>query len=223
MEKIADDMELDDQWDFLSDDGFVDVHQYEITTSPKGVFDMDYFSCRSPDKEIVKEVIKVGDQEMISPQHVSFKKETDQFVDMKRDSPKSDTKGIVPFIDTKEDTMDEEEEEKEDCVQDKKAPLEENGPSLNLWGWKLTGIGALCSIGMAAATVCIFVLGRSQQKPQHHLQNQKLRFQIYTDDKRFKQVVHHAGKLNQVVSSVRSGPFNRAQFTLGGYCVYDGV
>ncbi|KAL2559103.1 Uncharacterized protein Fot_03842 [Forsythia ovata] len=60
-----------------------------------------------------------------------------------------------------------------------------------------------CSIGVAVATVCIVVFGTRQKSKQQ--QNQKLQFQIYTKDKRIKQVVHHATKLNEAISTVRGG------------------
>ncbi|KAF5198708.1 transmembrane protein [Thalictrum thalictroides] len=194
---------------------------------------------RNSEQEVVKEVIKVGsiskqvllegDQEMISSQHVFFNnklKET-QFVDIKMDSPRStravwnqiETGGSIQFDSKKEDHQ----EKKQDLVQEKEIiNWKKNGCGFNIWKWRLTGIGALCSIGMAAATICIFILG-NQQKHKHHQQNQKLSFQIYSDDKRFKQVVQHATKLNQAISSVRGVPINRAHITCGGYYVYDGL
>ncbi|KAL2538013.1 Uncharacterized protein Fot_19404 [Forsythia ovata] len=57
--------------------------------------------------------------------------------------------------------------------------------------------------GVAAATVCIVVFGTRQKSKQQ--QNQKLQFQIYTNDKRIKLVVHHATKLNEAISAVRGG------------------
>ncbi|KAF9609182.1 hypothetical protein IFM89_013572 [Coptis chinensis] len=184
------------------------------------------------------------DQEMIS-QHVFFKKmKENEFVDIKMDSPKSGGRGIkaqteaesFQFEDKKEGL-----EEKHDMGNkastkvgtEKEKLLEENNSKevikweesrggFNFLNWGLSGIGALCSLGMAAATICIFILG-SQQRHKHQ-QNQKLRFQIYADDnKRFKQVVHHASKLNQAILSVRGVPFNRAHITSGGYYVYDGL
>ncbi|XP_016445166.1 uncharacterized protein LOC107770375 [Nicotiana tabacum] len=91
---------------------------------------------------------------------------------------------------------------------------EDNRGGLNL----LTGIGAICSFGVAAAaTICIIFIGNRQK----HKQNQMLRFQIFSDDKRMKQVVHHASKLNEAISAVRGVSINRAQITVGGY--YDAV
>ena len=52
----------------------------------------------------------------------------------------------------------------------------------NFWKWSLNGVGAICSFGFAAATICVLILG-SQQRNNKIQQDQKIRFQIYTDDK----------------------------------------
>jgi hypothetical protein len=47
---------------------------------------------------------------------------------------------------------------------------------------KVNGIGALCSFGVAAATVCIFLIGGRVQ--HHHRQQQhKIQLEFYGDDK----------------------------------------
>lgn len=97
---------------------------------------------------------------------------------------------------------------------------EENSGGISIWKWSLTGIGAICSFGVAAATVCIIILG-GRQKNRQHQDNQKLQFHIYADDKSLKQVVHHATKLNEAISAVRGVPLARAHITFGGY--YDGL
>ncbi|KAF8731935.1 hypothetical protein HU200_015883 [Digitaria exilis] len=47
---------------------------------------------------------------------------------------------------------------------------------------KVNGIGALCSFGVAAATVCIFLIGGRLQH-HHKQQQQKIQLQFYGDDK----------------------------------------
>ncbi|XWS58517.1 hypothetical protein CRYUN_Cryun08bG0040700 [Craigia yunnanensis] len=169
---------------------------------------------------------------------VSFRKPTyNESDDMtnKMDSPKSTTRGVIPQIDAagtfnfddkksevlenkssqrKKDLVERKVENKEDVT------WEENSGGLNLRKWSLTGIGAICSFGVAAATFCIIILG-SQQRHRQQQQNQKLLFQRYTDDKRMKQVVHHTTKLNKAISAVRGVPITRAHITFGGY--YDGL
>ncbi|XP_057486102.1 uncharacterized protein LOC130772359 [Actinidia eriantha] len=99
---------------------------------------------------------------------------------------------------------------------------EEKNGGLNIWKWSLTGIGAICSFGVAAATICVIILGSHQKnKQQQQQQNQKLRFEIIADDKSIKQVVHHATKLNEAISAARGVPLTRAHITIGGY--YDGL
>ncbi|XWS64856.1 hypothetical protein CRYUN_Cryun05aG0040000 [Craigia yunnanensis] len=177
-----------------------------------------------------------GDKEVKT--QVSFRKPTynDQSVDMtnKMDSPKSTTRGVIPQIDAagtfnfddKSEVLENKSSpRKKDLVEkkvqnDEDVTWEENSGGLNLWKLSLTGIGAICSFGFAAATFCIIILG-NQQRHRQQQQNQKLLFQRYTDDKRMKQVVHHTTKLNEAISAVRGVPITRAHITFGGY--YDGL
>nr|GMD88001.1 uncharacterized protein LOC109150158 isoform X1 [Ipomoea batatas] len=96
---------------------------------------------------------------------------------------------------------------------------EEGGGGFNLWQWSLSGIGAICSFGVAAATTICIVFIENQQKHKRHHQNHNIRFQIYTHhDKRIKEVVEHASKLKEAISTARGVPFTRAHITFGGYC-----
>ncbi|KAI3877468.1 hypothetical protein MKX03_026525 [Papaver bracteatum] len=191
---------------------------------------------------IVKEMIKVPIVEIKTPKlvlvgedqdtisQVFFKKmKENEFVDMKLDSPKSVSRGIkAPAIESGSIQF----EDKEEIIENKKIDDQEavknyldskdernleksnNGGGLQIWKWRITGIGALCSLGITAATICIFIIG-SRKKQKHHQQNQKYRIQIYADDKRIKQVVHHATKLNHAISAARGVPLTRAHITIG--------
>jgi len=88
---------------------------------------------------------------------------------------------------------------------------ESNKNKLNFFKWGLSGIGAFCSIGMAAVTICIIVCGNNGRR---HKQNQKLAIQIYPDNKRIKQVVQNA---NEAMSAFRGVPLVKAQITYGGH------
>ncbi|KVH90686.1 uncharacterized protein LOC112521318 [Cynara cardunculus var. scolymus] len=79
---------------------------------------------------------------------------------------------------------------------------------LNLWRWGLSGFGAFCCVGMAAATIGIIIFGNGRR------QTQKLRIQFYSDNKGMKQVVQQA---NESMSTVRGVPLVKAQITYGGY------
>lgn len=133
---------------------------------------------------------------------VYFKKTWEnEFADMKMDSPKSPTCRSPRFmqhqttdasIESKitsprmkigeknnnlfdsEDTKKEEEEE-DDLVKNGRDPNRNN-----IWKLSLTGIGAICSFGFAAATICVLFFGTHQRNKQYQ-QNQN-RYQIYTDD-----------------------------------------
>ncbi|KAE8660022.1 Detected protein of unknown function [Hibiscus syriacus] len=174
-----------------------------------------------------------GDREVKT--QVSFRKPSynNESVDMtnKMDSPRSTTKGAIPQLDAAGTfNFDEKDDE---FLQNMSSPRlsnsfekkaganwEENSGPGGLWKWSLTGIGAICSFGVAAATFCIIIVG-TQQRQKQHKQNQKLLFQRYTDDKRMKQVVHHTTKLNEAISAARGVPITRAHITFGGY--YDGI
>lgn len=190
-------------------------------------------------KAIIDDII-IGGGKSDTVSQVFFKKmEENEFVDMKMDSPRS--RVVVPQIDAGkfqfEDTSDQaykgsDEEEKK--IVEKESNInggnkgeeavngwEDKEGGLNLWKWSLTGIGAICSFGVAAATICIIISGTHHKNKQQ--QNQKLRFQIYADEKRMKEVVHQATKLNEAISSaVRGAPLTGgARITIGGY--YDGL
>ncbi|KAF5768716.1 hypothetical protein HanRHA438_Chr14g0650221 [Helianthus annuus] len=152
---------------------------------------------------------------------VFFKKEN-EFVEMKMDSPRSGSRRITsPYIETDlfqfEDKGDEHMfngSSPSKVVIDKIEKVKEEGnEGLNIWKRGLNGIGAFCSLGMAAVTICIILFGNGQR----HRQNQKIRIQLYSDDKRIKQVVHHA---NEAMSAVRGVPLTTAHITYGGY--YEG-
>lgn len=285
-------MDLDlDEWDFLSDDGFLDFSEdgqkkvflgkhYSDSVS---VFDPDYFICpsprslkstesprnsrlpnqlvpvpipirlepRSPNDEIAKEIIarnpievpsasvqktrgsQIGgveaDQDSVS--QVFFKMKENEFVDMKMDSPKSGSKGMLPPIDTMK--FDDKGEAMEIMIspqlniekgilthkEDQDSIWEHSKDGFNLWKWSFTGIGAICSFGVAAATVCILFFGSHQKNKLHH--NHKIRFQIYADDKRINQVMQQANKMNEAISAATGVPLSRAHITYGGY--HDGL
>lgn len=274
-----------EEWEFVPDDGFLEIHddggkkffsrKYGIgrATSPKNVFNTDYFRCPSPrstkfvdsteesvliplqiqlddpivdhPEVVVKEIttkipLVIPEAAAAAPTaeldpvfQVFFKKmKENEFVDMKMDSPKSGSRGILPQIEAGTFQFEEESDDGEamegkinnnnnsaaKAMAEKEEEVitfgESNDEGINLW----KGVGAICSFGMAAATICIIIFGNAQRNKH----NQKLRFQIYSDDKRIKQVVQQATKLNEAISSaVRGVPLNRAHITTGGY--YDGI
>jgi len=129
---------------------------------------------------------------------VLFKKLKDDelFVNTRIESPKISVKGtIMPPVEPEQmlfDSEEEEEEEEEFCKDqknsDKEMELEEPAEikekqfGIKFWRWRVMGsVGALCSIGVAAATLCIFILGGHQMQKNQH-QNQKIQFQICTDE-----------------------------------------
>ncbi|KAF7801475.1 uncharacterized protein G2W53_040586 [Senna tora] len=179
------------------------------------------------DDELEKEISRNPDEieaDQATDSRFSFsEKENDhQFVDMKS------RRGIAPPIDTRTLKFEDKAEimeitsspklkiEKEIIVSSNRDD-NKNDDGFNLWKWSFTGIGAICTFGVAAATICIFFLG-SQSKNKLDHQHKKIRFQIYTNDKSIKQVVEHASKFNDAISAVRGGTsVNRAHITYSGY------
>ncbi|CAL5076538.1 unnamed protein product [Urochloa decumbens] len=110
------------------------------------------------------------------------------------------------FAEEEEDTKKENNKARPECV------------VFSVGKLKVNGIGALCSFGVAAATVCIFLIGGRVQH-HHRQQQQKIQLQFYGDD---KQVVQQTSRLNQAMSSVMGagGASTRANVSFGGF--YDG-
>lgn len=192
---------------------------------------------------VVLEMIKdpkwaAADQDMISQVFFKTMKEN-EFVDMKVDSPKSISRELKPQIEVGPIQFEENEEVYRGEGYEHKPPkmgidveigkdyIPENeekgcwdGGGLNIWRWRVTGIGALCSFGFTAAAISMFIFG-SHQRHKQQQQNQKLRVQIYADDKRMKQAARRSTKFNQALSSARGIPLTRAQISFGGY--YDSL
>ncbi|KAK9664653.1 hypothetical protein RND81_14G058600 [Saponaria officinalis] len=235
-----------EEWEILSDEGNIDYHDDQGVTknniSPKfklknnTVINMDYFKEIPQiidDHEIKDQNFgvlghKSDDQEMISKDFFNKLKEN-EFVDMKIDSPKSLNRGILPQIDQKheKDENFEENKVKEDekmvVCEEKKVKMEEkmswkNGENggVNIWKWAMNGMGAVVSFGFVAATVSLIVFS-NQHKQTKHSKNQELHFQFYSNDKRFKQVVRRAKRLNEAISVMRGAPLTTAHITVGGY------
>lgn len=176
-------------------------------------------------KEITKLPILINNELKEAPEadldpifKVFFKKEN-EFVEMKMDSPRSSSRKIMlPYTETDMFQYDDESDDhmfnrsssSKDVIDEVDKVTKEEG---NLLNWGLNGIGAFFSLGMAAATICIILFGNGQRHKQP-----KFRIQIYSDDKRIKQVVHQA---NEAMSAVRGAPLTTAHITYGGY--YEGL
>ncbi|XP_060177279.1 uncharacterized protein LOC132607362 [Lycium barbarum] len=173
-------------------------------------------------KEVITEMVE-DEQDQVSQVFFKKMKET-EFENMKLDSPKFSNKTHsmsqidsmnFPF-EEKVETLEVKEESVIKKRDNKKADIEEKNGGLKLWKWNLTGVGAICSFGVAAvaaaATICIFI--GNHQKQKQHKQNQKLKFQ-FSDDKKMKQVVQQpATKLNEAISGVReSVPITEKRIT----------
>ncbi|KAF9598904.1 hypothetical protein IFM89_032758 [Coptis chinensis] len=182
----------------------------------------------------VNKVMNLGtvgaDQDTVS--RVFFKKmKENEFVDMKMDSPKSSSKGLklltdagsVHFEDKEEAHKTSSEVVKNQEMVSKELYTDSNikkgknwEGTLNIWGWKVSGVGALCCIGVVAATtICVFIFGNRRGTKQHH--SQKIQFQIHSDDKKIKQVFHQQPLLSRAISAAKDVPLNEAHIFLGGF------
>ncbi|KAL6894289.1 hypothetical protein ACP4OV_008387 [Aristida adscensionis] len=103
------------------------------------------------------------------------------------------------------------------CAQEQDEGIKRIGFSLG--DLRVSGVGALCSFGVAAATFCIFLLGGNQQQQKRQKQNhRKIQLQMCADDERIQQVVQQASRLNQTMSSVMGGASStRASISFGGH------
>ncbi|KAK4346072.1 hypothetical protein RND71_036248 [Anisodus tanguticus] len=175
-------------------------------------------SRNTKDPNFIATMMEV-EQDQVSSQDFFKKMKENEFENMKMDSPKSNNKTLLSQFEEKVEDFEVDKEMVIKKIGMEEEDIEENSNGgLNLLNKSLNGIGAICSFGVAAAaTICIIFIGNHQK----HKQNQKLRFQIFSDDKRMKQVVQHATRLNEAISAVRGVPVTRAHITVGGY--YDAL
>ncbi|CAD6220654.1 unnamed protein product [Miscanthus lutarioriparius] len=133
-----------------------------------------------------------------------------------------DAKETAADADNDKFAQEDEEEDikKEDSNDDKARPPQ--CVVFSVGKLKVNGIGALCSFGVAAASVCIFLIGGRLQHHHRQQEQQKIQLQFYGDDKRIQQVVQQTSRLNQAMSSVMGagGASTRANISFGGF--YDG-
>lgn len=196
-------------------------------TSPASIAPLQVEKLPFIDIGVIPPVTK--DQDTVS--RVFFKKmKENEFADMKMDSPKSSSNkglklltdaGAVQFEDKEEVYQSEPINHKtnSEVVKNEEEATKKKGVDwggdLDLWGWKVNGVGALCCIGVAAATtICIVIFGSRRGNKQNH--NQKIQFQIHSDDKRIKTVVQPENFISQAIAAARDVPLNGAIY-FGGY------
>lgn len=173
-----------DEWESVSDDGYFEM-EYLYPSPPRKQNQLVPLQIplelkignTSKDvllKDITKNQSFVDDQEENVSQ-VFFKIKENEFVDMKIESPKSSSsKEIVtsPRMVIEKDVFG----KKEDSSWE-----EENNSGFSLWKWSLSGVGAICTFGVVAASICVVYFGSQQRKKLQ--QDKKIMFQIYADDK----------------------------------------
>jgi len=209
--KNLDDQETEEHG-LLPPSGDVDVHEPADECKDIGVV---------PDE--TKQVAGVADR--MASEGEEEEKKAFQSADAKESTTADDGKFAQEEEeeDIKKEDKFAQEEEEEDI---KKEDNESRPPQCVVFSvgkLKVNGISALCSFGVAAATVCIFLVGGRLQHHHHRQQEQqKIQLQFYGDDKRIQQVVQQTSRLNQAMSSVMGsgGASTRANISFGGF--YDG-
>ncbi|KAJ1691853.1 hypothetical protein LUZ63_016008 [Rhynchospora breviuscula] len=118
----------------------------------------------------------------------------------------------------KEEAMQMQMERKEVVVEEEK-----DCAGFNLWGLSVHGIGAICSFGVAtAATLCVFALSTASASATCRVRpSPNIQFQIFSDDKRIKDVVQRATGLNHAMTAARGITIPTAQISFGGH--YEGL
>ncbi|XP_075474221.1 uncharacterized protein LOC142505218 [Primulina tabacum] len=183
-----------------------------------------------PQVEINKKITPPPTSTSNPVSQVCFKKMKEiEFVDIKVDSPWSgsaSSRGFIPQIEGAAVFQFKEKEgqnavpcdisEMEIKEDDTKDSKKGDGGGSNIWKWSLTGIGAICSLGV---TVCCIIVFRSscRMSNKNPQQNQKLQSQIRANDKRSKQGVNHASRLSEAVCAMRGVPIAKARITCGGH------
>lgn len=197
-----------EEWESISDDGYFDFNEDGekkkfLAKGSENILDMeDYLYPSSPPRKhnqlvplqipleikigntsndvvLLKDMTKnqsfeVDQEESVS--QVFFKIKENEFVDMKIESPKSNSGKEVtssPRMIIEKDVFGEKEEES--------SWEEKDNNGFNLWKWSLSGVGAICTFGVVAVSVCVLFFGSQHRKKIQ--QDQKIRFQIYADDK----------------------------------------
>ncbi|KAI0498002.1 hypothetical protein KFK09_021243 [Dendrobium nobile] len=102
------------------------------------------------------------------------------------------------------------------------------GIGIRIWRWRIMGVGALFSIGAAAAaTICVVAFGgrEGKQPPyrRHQHQSNLLQFHFHNEDQSVNQLVEQASRLNQALAAARGTPtmMRTAKISFGGS--YDGL
>lgn len=124
---------------------------------------------------IITEKMKAPQADEESLSHVFFQIKENKLVDMKLESPKSSGEAMEIMTSPRIKNI-----ERENVMMDYEKEEEDMSGGFNFWKWSLTGVGAICSFGVAAATICVLFFGTQHRNKLQ--QDQKIRFQIYTDD-----------------------------------------
>ncbi|KAK8918881.1 hypothetical protein KSP39_PZI022038 [Platanthera zijinensis] len=195
------------EWEFLPDNtSCVDLALEGFKTLISNeVIDPDYF--RSEPRDFIQQFSDINNQD-------GGEEETK--INPKKEEPLNGTKSGRSS--PKQSTAEAEAEEKEMEIWE--------GIWGGLWKCRPTAVGALCSIGAAAATICVLALGgREVQHPPHRCRrwSSVAQFRVHSDHEEVRPepavFENLAGKLNKQLAVARGMPAmaRAANISFGGY------
>ncbi|KAJ4782900.1 transmembrane protein [Rhynchospora pubera] len=231
-----------DEWEVIPSTKpyhYVSSNELLSYLGPDLLVEADYFRCPTPglspsehQQEEEEEEEEEAEEEEMPKEFkdigisTEFRKETRSPAPAHVPAPASPVNWLEPdpMVFSQGTIMTEKEEAVQMQMERKKEVVveeEKDCAGFNLWGLSVHGIGAICSFGVAtAATLCVFALSTASAtcrvRPSPNIQ-----FQIFSDDKRIKDVVQRAPGLNHAMTAARGITIPTAQISFGGH--YEGL
>uniref|UniRef100_A0A803MN59 DUF6821 domain-containing protein n=1 Tax=Chenopodium quinoa TaxID=63459 RepID=A0A803MN59_CHEQI len=197
-----------EEWDLLSDEGLIDFHENNgannfVPKSSTTVIDMNYFQ-----KFTEPEMKKMKNSRVI-PVPIQLDQNIEEIPEEVIKLPIDET---PKKSDENQMIKGEEADFQEPVSQVFFKKLKENEfVDMKMDSPKSLNRGILPQIDV----------GNRHKESCNTSKKQELHFQLYAHDKRFKQVVRQATKLNEAITVMRGAPVTRAHITIGGY--HDGL
>ncbi|KAL9237766.1 hypothetical protein vseg_012276 [Gypsophila vaccaria] len=228
-----------EEWEVLSDEGIIDLHENDQKISNNN--NNNNISPKFKSKNIYTDYFQTFEDD----DHQEMIPNENQFVDTKivevcshvcadeqlarlfckpavEDSTTTTTETTEtdPSLESLKGVKNEGEEGKLVEVEKKVKEGEKMGckrGEKGVWKWAMNGMGALVSFGVVLASVSFIAFTNQHKHNMCSNKNQELHFQFYSHDKRFKQVMRRAKRLNEAISVMRGAPLTTAHITVGGY------
>uniref|UniRef100_A0A803MM81 DUF6821 domain-containing protein n=1 Tax=Chenopodium quinoa TaxID=63459 RepID=A0A803MM81_CHEQI len=202
-----------EEWDLLSDEGLIDFHENNgannfVPKSSTTVIDMNYFQ-----KFTEPEMKKMKNSRVI-PVPIQLDKKIEEIPEEVIKLPIDET---PKKSDENQMIKGEEADFQEPVSQVFFKKLKENEfVDMKMDSPKSLNRGILPQIDVGSYQFEEIERNKSNRHKETS-KKQELHFQLYAHDKRFKQVVRQATKLNEAITVMRGAPVTRAHITIGGY------